>query len=161
MRDSGLGFPPSRSIFHTPTRYALQVLVRLPSGGTYHQARCLAAELDLPGPYLAKILQTLSHAGILESQRGPTGGFRLNRAPVGITLKEIVVAMEGLEPYGDCLLGHHAGQDECHCPIRPAWGVLQHLLTAFLATTTLQDIRISSSISVTSSEPDYPEGVPV
>ena len=161
MHHSELGLAPSRSIFHTPTRYALQVLVRLPSDGTYRLARCLAADLGLPGPYLAKILQILGHYGILESHRGPSGGFRLNRAPEEITLKEVVVAMEGPEPFGDCLLGHHGGEDGCHCPIRPAWDVLQNQLTAFLAETTLQDLKVSHELSSIPDEPDRPDAVPV
>ena len=132
MQHSELGIAPSRSIFHTPTRYALQVLVRLPSDGTYRLARCLAADLELPGPYLAEI-----------------------------TLKEVVVAMEGPEPFGDCLLGHHGGKDGCHCPIRPAWDVLQNQLTAFMAETTLQDLQVSHDLSSISEEPDRPDAVPV
>ena len=161
MHHSEPGSAPSRSIFHTPTRYALQVLVRLPSDGTFRLARCLAADLELPGPYLAKILQVLIRCGILESHKGPSGGFRLNRAPEDITLKEIVVAMEGPEPFGDCLLGHHGGKEGCHCPIRPAWDLLQNLLTTFLATTTLQNLKISHDLPGISVEPCRPGAVPV
>ena len=46
---------------------ALQALVRMPDDGTYSLARFLATDLGLPGPFLAKILQTLAHAGLLES----------------------------------------------------------------------------------------------
>jgi Rrf2 family transcriptional regulator, iron-sulfur cluster assembly transcription factor len=161
MQQTEPGFAPSRSIFHAPTRYALQVLVRLPSDGTYRLARCLAADLDLPGPYLAKVLQILGHYGILESHRGPSGGFRLHRALEEITLKEVVMAMEGPEPFGDCLLGVHGGRDGCHCPIHPAWDVLQRRLTTFLAETTLHDLKISHDLSYISDEPDRPEAVPV
>jgi len=161
MQHSELGLAPSRSIFHTPTRYALQVLVRLPSDGTYRLARRLAADLELPGPYLAKILQVLSHCGILESHRGPSGGFRLNRAPKDLTLKEVVVAMEGPEPFGDCLLGHHGGQDGCQCPIRPAWDVLQNKLTTFLAETSLQDLKVIQDFPIIPDESDQPVAVPV
>jgi len=59
MQHSELGIAPSRSIFHTPTRYALQVLVRLPSDGTYRLARCLAPDPGLHGPSLAKLLSVL------------------------------------------------------------------------------------------------------
>jgi Rrf2 family protein len=161
MHRSEPGFPPTRSLFHAPTRYALQVLVRLPSDGSYRLARSLASDLDLPGPYLAKILQILSHAGVLESHRGPSGGFRLNRAPEHITLKEIVLAMEGPEPFEDCLLGHHGGKEGCRCPIRPAWDVLQNLLTTILATTSLRDLQVSQDWPRLPEEPDRPEAVPV
>lgn len=135
------GGSPTRSLFHAPTRYALLALVRLPDDGSYRLARGLASELDLPGPSLAKILQTLCHAGILESQRGPTGGFRLARGSDQITLREVVVAMEGPEPFEDCLLGHPQGPEGCHCPIRPAWDVLHTLLETVLARTSLKDLH--------------------
>ncbi len=159
MHHSEPGSPHPRSIFHAPTRYALQALVCLPDDGTYRLTRCLATEVDIPGPFLAKVLQTLGHAGILESQRGPTGGFRLNRAPEHITLKDIVEAMEGPEPFEECLLGHHHGdQNACHCPIRPAWDLLQNLLTTVLATTTLRDLQVAQHWSGPPENPEDPEG---
>ncbi|GLH72277.1 Rrf2 family transcriptional regulator [Geothrix limicola] len=161
MHHSDPGLPPSRSLFHAPTRYALQALVRMPHDGTYRLARSLARELGLPGPFLAKILQTLGHAGILESHRGPSGGFRLNRAPEHISLKEIVVAMEGPEPFEACLLGHHGGEDGCRCPIRPTWDILQNLLTTVLATTSLRDLQSSQDWSHRPDDPDRPFAAPV
>lgn len=152
---------PVRSIFHAPTRYALQALVRLPNDGSYRLAKNLATELGLPGPFLAKILQSLGHAGILESQRGPGGGFRLNRSSESITLKEIVVAMEGPEPFEACLLGHHGGQGGCRCPIRPTWDALQDMLTTVLATTSLRDLQVSQNLSDPPEDPDLPDAVPV
>lgn len=150
------GCPHPRSLFHAPTRYALQALVRMPGDGTFRLARNLAAELDLPGPFLAKILQTLAHADILESYRGPTGGFRLTRSPEHITLREVVVAMEGPEPFEACLLGHAEGGDHCHCPIRPAWDVLQTLLTQTLAQTTLRDLQAVRPAPTRPEDPDPP-----
>lgn len=133
-----------RSLFHAPTRYALQALIRLPDDGSYRLARNLAKDLDLPGPFLAKILQDLGHHGILESHRGPGGGFRLSRRPEHITLREIVVAMEGPDPFVDCLLGHSDGGGKCQCPLRPAWDEVQHLLTTRLAATSLRDLQAAS-----------------
>jgi len=155
------GCPHPRSLFHAPTRYALQALVRMPGDGTYRLARSLAAELDLPGPFLAKILQILAHADILESLRGPTGGFRLTRPPERITLREVVVAMEGPEPFEDCLLGHAAVGEDCHCPIRPAWDVLQALLTTTLARTSLRDLQAARSAPDRPEDPDLSVAAPV
>lgn len=155
------GCPHPRSLFHAPTRYALQALVRMPEDGTYRLARNLAAELDLPGPFLAKILQALCHAGLLESLRGPTGGFRLTRDPRYITLREVVLAMEGPEPFEDCLLGHATEGEGCHCPIRPAWDVLQALLTRVLAQTSLRDLQVAQSAPGRPEEPDLGVAAPV
>jgi Rrf2 family protein len=72
-------------LFSTATGYALQTLAALPEDGGYHLARSLAKQLNLPGPYLAKILQSLVQAGILESVRGPKGGFRLAKPAHTVT----------------------------------------------------------------------------
>lgn len=155
------GCPHPRSLFHAPTRYALQALVRMPGDGTYRLARNLAADLGLPGPFLAKILQTLAHADILESLRGPSGGFRLTRAPEHITLREVVLAMEGPEPFEDCLLGHVTGNGGCRCPIRPAWDVLQALLTTTLARTSLRDLQATQGDPGLPEDPDRSVAAPV
>lgn len=152
------GGPQPRSLFHAPTRYALQALVRLPDDGTYRLARSLAAELGLPGPFLAKILQTLAHAGLLESQRGPSGGFRLTKAPEQLTLREVVLAMEGPEPFEDCLLGHAHGEAGCRCPVRPAWDVLHTLMDTLLARTTLLDLQRAQGPA---EEPEEPFAAPI
>jgi len=133
----------------------------MPGDGTYRLARNLATELDLPGPFLAKILQALCHAGLLESLRGPTGGFRLTRAPEHITLREVVLAMEGPEPFEDCLLGHAAVGEDCRCPIRPAWDLLQALLTRVLAQTSLSDLQAAQSTPHRPEDPDLSVAAPV
>jgi len=148
------GSPHQRSLFHAPTRYALLALIRLPHDGTYRLSRTLAAELDLPGPFLAKILQKLSHSGILESLRGPLGGFRLSRHPEDIPLRDIVLAMEGSEPFEACLLGHPSGGPACQCPIRPAWDQLQELLTTMLLKTSLKDLQLSQLLPTPPMEID-------
>lgn len=154
------GCPHPRSLFHAPTRYALMALIRFPDDGTYRLARSLSADLDLPGPFLAKILQALGQAGILDSLRGPSGGFRLNRPPEQISLREVVVAMEGPEPFEDCLLGHACGGG-CHCPLRPAWDGLQTLLTTVLAQTSLRDLQAIRGRSGPPGEPDQPVAAPI
>ena len=155
------GCPHPRSLFHAPARYALQALVRMPGDGTYRLARNLAVDLGLPGPFLAKILQTLAHADILESLRGPSGGFRLTRAPEHITLREVVDAMEGPEPFEDCLLGHADGEEACRCPLRPAWGVIQTLLTTTLARTTLRDLQAALADPGPPEDPEHPVAAPI
>lgn len=81
--------------------YAISALAHIAAqGGEPVQGRCIAATCRLPLEYLLKILQRLTHAGILKSERGRSGGFHLSRPADEITLREIVEAMEGpLQPY--------------------------------------------------------------
>ncbi|MEP3245816.1 MAG: Rrf2 family transcriptional regulator [Sneathiella sp.] len=62
----------------------------------------LATYFDLPAPYLAKHLQQLSTAGIVETRKGPKGGYRLAKSPDNITLLEIVEAIDGRSPCFQC-----------------------------------------------------------
>jgi Rrf2 family protein len=70
------------------------VLAVLPDGQALPAAR-LAEFHGVPRAYLAKHLQALSQAGIVESVPGRRGGYRLARPAADITLLEIVDAVEG------------------------------------------------------------------
>ena len=70
------------------------LLAALPEGASLPAAR-LAEYHGVPAPYLAKSLQALTRAGIVESATGRFGGYRLARAPGEISLLQIVQAIEG------------------------------------------------------------------
>ncbi|WP_020657329.1 RrF2 family transcriptional regulator [Amycolatopsis benzoatilytica] len=55
----------------------------------------LAEVFDLPPEYLKKQLQPLAKSGILRSEAGARGGYRLGRAPESVTLMDVVTAIEG------------------------------------------------------------------
>jgi len=74
--------------------HACSLLGALPEGKAL-PARRLAEYFDLPEAYLAKTLQQLSAAGLVETRRGPGGGYRLARHPGAIRLLEIVDAVMG------------------------------------------------------------------
>jgi len=64
------------------------------------QAGEVAQKYKLPVAYAAKIMSQLARRGILRSDRGPHGGFRLNRSPDKINLWDILDAVGGLGPDG-------------------------------------------------------------
>ncbi len=69
----------------------------------------LAAFHDLPTAYLNKQLQALVRAGIVSSTSGPKGGFQLARPLHGITLMDVLVAIEGPERAFRCTEIRQAG----------------------------------------------------
>ena len=134
---------PGRSLLASPTRYAILALVNMGEDGSFRLAKELSRQLGLPGPYLAKILQALSAAKILESMRGPHGGFRLLRPAHRISLQDVVFSMEGGEPLEGCLLGgDHCGTGG-HCPLHPGWNEIQGLLQDLLVRTTIRDLQLA------------------
>lgn len=63
--------------------------------------KLIADELKIPQPYLAKILQTLVKKKILDSSKGPHGGFSIIRNISKLTLLDIIMAIDG-EVFNDC-----------------------------------------------------------
>ncbi|MEM9225950.1 MAG: Rrf2 family transcriptional regulator [Pseudomonadota bacterium] len=81
--------------------HACAVLALLPDGAALSRDS-LADYLGVPAPYLAKQLQALSRAGLVQTQRGVAGGYRLARAPDAISLWDITAALEGTQPSFRC-----------------------------------------------------------
>src|ERR1700689_3449453 len=77
------------------------ILAALPEGTALPAVR-LAEYPGIPAPSLAKSLQALTRAGIVESITGRNGGYRLGRNASEITLLDIVQAIEGKEPLFRC-----------------------------------------------------------
>lgn len=90
--------------------------------------------------HLSKVLQRLSKAELVDSVRGPSGGFYLTRPADTITLLEIYETMEGHLESPDCLLKNN---DTCVCEKCMFDGLLEKLAVQFkdyLASHTLADI---------------------
>ncbi len=77
------------------------LLAALPEGDALPAAK-LAEFHGVPGAYLAKHLQALARAEIVESTAGRRGGYRLARSPAQITFLDVVEAVEGAEPAFRC-----------------------------------------------------------
>jgi Rrf2 family nitric oxide-sensitive transcriptional repressor len=116
------------------TEYALRAVVWLAANPekplTAHQ---IAEATRVPAGYLAKVLQGLSRAGLLHSQRGLGGGFTLARSPDSLTMWEVVQAVDPLKRIKECPLGFEAHGDELcplHQQIDKAIGMIEAEFTA-------------------------------
>lgn len=81
--------------------HCVSVLAGLPPGATL-PTKALAEYHGLSETYLAKHLQALTNARIIQSLPGPKGGYRLQRPPEEITVLEVVEAIDGREPVFRC-----------------------------------------------------------
>jgi len=77
------------------------ILAGLPEG-RYLATKDLAELHGVPKEYLSKALQALSAAALVESVVGPSGGYRLAKAPAKITFLDIVEAVEGRQSTFEC-----------------------------------------------------------
>jgi Rrf2 family protein len=98
--------------------HACSLLALVPPGKTLQAAK-LAEFHDLPPAYLAKHLQALARAGIIEAAYGKNGGYRLGKPASQISLLAIVRAIDGEEPAFRCTEIRRNGPcgglpDECY-----------------------------------------------
>src|SRR5437773_2003871 len=93
-------------MFSQTVEYALRAVVHLASQSPACQTTDQIAERTLvPKPYLSKVLQGLSRAGIVHSQRGVGGGMTLTKTPDELTILEVVNAVEPIQRIRHCPLG--------------------------------------------------------
>ena len=75
--------------------YAVRALLTLATSDHSVSAEQLARQQDLPAKFLGAILSDLRRGGLVTSQRGPEGGFRLARDPATIMIADILRAVTG------------------------------------------------------------------
>ena len=93
-----------------------------------------------PESFTAKILQNLVKRGILDSQKGPTGGFYITRDLDKITLYDIVDAIDGTGIFFKCGLGLSECDAKNPCPMHTQFEVVRDELNAMCKNNTLQDL---------------------
>lgn len=96
--------------------YALRALLvlGLHYGDTVIRIQTISAEQNIPKRFLEQILNDLKSAGLVQSKRGMTGGYRLARAPEQITLAAVVRHIEGALAPVSCVSERF--YEKCSCP---------------------------------------------
>lgn len=120
--------------------YAVLILAEL--AGAPHgrmAASDLAGATGLPEPTVAKILKSLTRAGVLNSTRGVNGGYGLTRPVDKITVADIIVAMDGPISLTDCADNSHCVL-EGHCTMHGRWGRVNTAIRTALDGVLLHDL---------------------
>jgi len=102
--------------------------------------RAVAEACDLPAPYLSKIINRLSRAGLVNTQRGVHGGVVLARDATTITLRDVCVALDDPVIAKRCLLGTEECSDERACPAHKFSTEMRDKMLHYLENTTIADI---------------------
>jgi len=116
----------------------------------------VARDLDVPRNYLSKILHELGKEGVLESTRGPKGGFRLAVPPEEILLARIVGRFdpEFLREEGRCILGRLRCSDRDPCAAHHRWKGVAVALRGFFRETTLGELATPADASAGDPRPE-------
>ncbi len=75
--------------------YALRAVAELAAANAPRTVDQLSAAQRIPGKYLESILGELRRGGLLRSQRGPDGGYRLARSAAEISIADVIRALDG------------------------------------------------------------------
>lgn len=121
------------------TLRALMHMGKFPEDSVFMRSD-LAKIISVPNSFLGKILQNLAKSGILISERGKKGGFRLGRSPKEISIYEIFVAVDGPLNINNCMDSNFECEASYDCQATHMWQDIQNCLEAKLKTYSLSDI---------------------
>ena len=123
------------------TDYAVVVLVRLAETGGVQTSPGVAQATGVPEPTVAKVLKALAVSGLVASQRGARGGYRLVRPLTGIAVADVIAAIDGPIAMTACVEGSGAScEASCTCPVRGRWDVVNDAVRDALSAITLADM---------------------
>ena len=101
----------------------------------------VARRQGIPQRYLEQVLLLLKRAGILESKRGSAGGYQLVRAPAGISVGEVLRAVEGRVTALDVAGRHQSTVSEAAASdLAPLWREISGAVAAVIDRTTFGDL---------------------
>lgn len=118
---------------------------------SYVQAGEIAANLSAPKHFMGKILKNLAKNGVLNSVKGPTGGFTTNSYSLEISLLEIMEITEGLLSFHNCALRLKECNSNNPCPFHTRFEAVKNNLRSVLSETTIRDLLKESKVDFVES----------
>ncbi|MBN2742887.1 BadM/Rrf2 family transcriptional regulator [Breznakibacter xylanolyticus] len=104
----------------------------------------ISKELDIPTPFLGKILQSLAKHKLLTSTKGPHGGFGFARPVNDISLYDIVTIIDGRDLFENCLIGMQPcksnEEDSLRCPVHDQFSEIRAKLLDLFKNETIGNI---------------------
>jgi Rrf2 family transcriptional regulator, iron-sulfur cluster assembly transcription factor len=98
----------------------------------------ISKELEIPTPFLGKILQTLAKHKLLSSTKGPHGGFGLAKSSYDISLMDIVEIIDGIDDFNSCILGlKTCTKEDQHCSIHRNYVAIREQLKELFKTENI------------------------
>ncbi|APD07772.1 putative HTH-type transcriptional regulator [Flavobacteriaceae bacterium UJ101] len=128
-------------MFTRMTKYGIRAIFYIAKERTGHKrfkANDIAKALDIPEPFLKKILQQLSQKKIVSSSKGPGGGFYMNEENLQKTIFDIVIVLEGDDIFNKCVLDLYDCSDRNPCPLHDKYSILKRGLEKKFKEQTIQ-----------------------
>lgn len=131
-------------MLYSPTcQHALRALIHLAERKSRRPAlvRAIAEAEGVPPQFLSKILYDLRKKGLVDSKKGPGGGYFLARDPATILLTEVVTAVDGvIDPGRICVLGLDECSEDNSCALHDLWARFRDRFAGAIASLSLADL---------------------
>ena len=101
----------------------------------------IAKGIDSPEHFIAKIMQELGRKRLVQSIKGPNGGFYMTKNELKISIADIVKAMDGDKLYADCVLGLKACSEKNPCPVHFEFKEIKKKLLHMIENNTIGDFN--------------------
>ena len=110
----------------------------------------IAEEINSPVAFTAKILHQLAKNDILNSVKGPAGGFQIEKENVEkLKLSHVVFAIDGDSIYSGCGLGLEKCNEQQPCPLHDKFVIIRNELKQMLEETSLLDLTSGLDLGIT------------
>lgn len=132
-------------MFSKACEYALRAILYLSLNSSESRKlgiKEISEELDIPSPFLGKIMQNLVRHKILQSTKGPNGGFYFTKNAKKIPLINVVKIIDGLEFFEKCGMGLKHCSSIKPCPIHNQLMPYREKLKEMLEEKTIADLTL-------------------
>jgi Rrf2 family protein len=134
-------------VFKKETEYALRGMVYIQIQNLKDKRPGvveIAHEIEAPFFFVAKIFQHLAKQGFVRSLKGKGGGFFLDPNKKHLTLKEIIIAIEGEELFVGCGFGLKNCDEDNPCPLHHHYSSIREGINNLVTGETIQSLALSS-----------------
>ena len=139
--------------------YAVRALLMLAAAGHDRpiKGEAISSGQNIPAKFLENILLDLRRAGIVSSQRGSEGGYRLSRPAASITLAEVIRGVDGPLANIRGVRPEVAEYAEPATALREVWVAMRAAMRSVLEAVTLADVasgHLPPAVAAMAADPD-------
>lgn len=141
-------------------RYGLRILLDIALNSVPEHPRTIkeiSAGQEISEKFISRLVVALREHGMIHSERGRVGGFRLAKSPSDISLLDVIEAVEGQISVVDCLENQESCTRSAGCAARFIWGDVNSAIRASLKEISLESIisRIAGPDMIPSMIAEY------
>lgn len=129
-------------MFSNSTKYAIRTIGHMLKKGGEGRFTVIqmARELDIPQPFLSKIMQQLSKSKIISSTKGRGGGFYLSKKDKQRPLLDVIICIEGENIFNNCILGLKECSDDNPCIMHSHFGPFRDSVCKDVCNRSIEDL---------------------